>query len=223
MSIFSRPQVAQAFVLISGLFMLVEFFFNVPEISNVAAQLRLLAVTVVTTAMIVAAVSVTLNGARNIQRRTKGQWPYHLWCVVLLWAWIFFGLYSGSTNENYLWLFNNILSVLYSSILGVLVFSLFVGFYRAFTLRGAETGIMMAVAALVMLGSVTVGELIWGGFAPVSRWILQVPSAGAYRGLVIVTALGLMSVAFKTIFGMDMSWMGILRGVFAVKRKEKSS
>src|SRR5208283_4846588 len=220
MSSILRQRVPLLIVLISGLSMLGEFFFNVTEVTSIAAQLRLLAVTVAATAMILAAVSVTMNNIHNIVRRTKGQWPYHLWCVVLLWAWIFLGLYSGPTSETYLWFFNNILAALYSSILGILLFSLFMGFYRAFRLRGTETGIMIACAFLVMLGSVTIGELMWGGFAPVSRWILAVPNAGAYRGLIIVMAIGLMAVAFKTIFGMDLSWMGILRSVTEGKKEE---
>jgi hypothetical protein len=199
--------------------MLGEFFFNVTQISSVAAQLRLLAVTVAAAAMIVAAVSVTLNNIRNIVRRTKGQWLYHLWCLVFLWFWIIFGLYSGPTSENYLWFFNNILAALYSSILGILLFSLFMGFYRTFRVRGTETAILTVCAILVMLGSVTIGELFWGGFAPLSRWILAVPNAGAYRGLTIVMAIGLMAVAFKIIFGMDWSWMGVLRSV--TEKKEE--
>jgi len=201
--------------------MIGEFFFNVSGVASVAAEVRFLAVTVAATAMIVAAVSVTMNNLRNILKRTKGQWPYHLWCVVLLWFWIIFGLYSGPTSENYLWFFNNILAALYASILGILVFSLFMGFYRSFRIRGIESGIMIASAFLVMLGSITIGDLIWPGFAPLSQWILAVPNAGAYRGLIIVMAIGLMAVAFKTIFGMDLSWMGILRSVTAGKKKEK--
>jgi hypothetical protein len=208
-------------VLITGLFMIGEFFFNVSEVTAVAEQFRVLAVTVAAVAMCVAAVSVTVNGVHNISKRTKGQWPYYAWSVIFLWFWIIFGLYSGPTSENYLWLFNNILAALYASILGVLIFSLAIGFYRSMALRGTETGILIVAAVLVMLGSVTIGALMWGGFQPLSTWILSVPGGGAYSALIIITAIGVMSISFRTIIGMDLSWMGILRSITGAKKEEK--
>jgi ABC-type sulfate transport system permease subunit len=98
--------------------------------------------------------------------------------------------------------------------------SLFVAIYRAYKVRFELNSVLLTVSFfLVLVAGAPIGEAIWGGFSPIRKWIIEVPAASAERGLIITMALGVIGLSLRTIFGIERTWLGILR-MPALERRE---
>lgn len=93
-----------------------------------------------------------------------------------------------------------------STIFSLLAFYLASAAYRAFRIRSAEAGLMMATALIVMLGQTPfgmyltgwVGEQLKALWLPnLAGWILRVPNSAVVRGLIFGTMLGGIGTALR--------------------------
>lgn len=100
----------------------------------------------------------------------------------------------------------------YQAMLALPAMSLFVAIYRSYKVKfELNTILMMASFLLVLFAGAPLGEAIWAGFTPIRSWIINVPTASAERGLIITMALGVIGLSLRTIFGIERTWLGILR------------
>lgn len=93
-----------------------------------------------------------------------------------------------------------------STIFSLLAFYLASASYRAFRIRSAEAGLMMATALIVMLGQTPFGMYLTGWIGEqfkalwlpnIAGWVLRVPNSAVVRGLIFGTMLGGIGTALR--------------------------
>ena len=75
---------------------------------------------------------------------------------------------------------------------------------------------MFIVAALLILGKVPIGDLIWTSLvgwtgielASIVEWVMNVPAVAARRGILIGVSIGAIVISMKIIFGIERQYMG---------------
>ena len=196
---------------VAGGVMLLEWFFDPPQIAQVSGIFQKLAVLIFSMAMIIGMVGITIKSVKNTQKKGKN-WLFDVWLLFVLYAWIIIGLYVGQTSKDYQWLFDNFITALYQSMLALPSLSLFIAIYRGYKFKLNLNSSAITVSFLLVLAAgAPLGELIWPGFTPIRNWVINVPSGAASRALIITMALGIIGISLRTIFGIERTWLGILR------------
>jgi hypothetical protein len=54
-----------------------------------------------------------------------------------------------------------------------------------------------------MLGNITLGTAIWGGFRPLRDWLYSVPMAYGNSAIMITMAIGAMALGIRTVLGVE--------------------
>jgi len=105
---------------------------------------------------------------------------------------------------------------LQGTMFSILAFFVASAAYRAFRARTPEATVLLAAAAIVMLGRVPLGELLlppleavgFPGVGPLSDWILNVLNAAARRAILIGISVGVIATSLKIIFGIERGYLG---------------
>ena len=99
-----------------------------------------------------------------------------------------------------------VITALGSAIFSLLSFYLATASYRAFRVKTAEAGLMMAAALIIMLGQTPFGMYLSGWMGDkfsalwlpnVAGWILRVPNTGLFRALIFGVMMGAMATAIR--------------------------
>jgi hypothetical protein len=159
-------------------------------------------------ALILGSLSLWHFHQRKIQTRSRG-WPYS---VVTLGALAFVtiagsvqGVEEGTLVNRF---YNAVNAPLASTMFSLLAFFIASAAFRAFRARNVEATLLLGTAIVMMIGRVSVGELLWSGFPGVTEWLLDVPNLAAKRAIAIGIGLGAISTALKIILGIDRSYLG---------------
>ncbi len=126
-------------------------------------------------------------------------------------------------------LFNGLYQPLISATFSLLAFYIASAAYRAFRIRSAEAGLMMAAAFIVMLGQVPIGMWLthwlpqtgahkWLGFFRIetfSLWIMQYWNAPAQRAITFGIAIGGLAMSLRL-------WLSLERGTFFSQQPEEA-
>ena len=100
-------------------------------------------------------------------------------------------------------LYDGLFISLGSAMFALLGFFIAAAAYRAFRVRSLESGLMMVAAVAVMLGQIPFGLWIWDGFPALRQWLLEVPSAGAFRAIKFGAAVAGLSMAIRMWFSVE--------------------
>jgi hypothetical protein len=151
----------------------------------------------------------------NLVRRRQG-WLEGLVFVVFLAA----SLLAAALREEqvrsvlsvlYDALFFGVLMAFFASSMALLAFYLVSAAHRAFRVSSLEAGLMMAAAAIVLLGQVPLGDWLTQGLpkslqlASVTQWILGVPNTAVQRAVMIGACGGAFVAGFR-------QWLGLGKG-----------
>lgn len=134
--------------------------------------------------------------------------PYSL---ILLGAMFGYGalvVWEGPEGHAAHWVFLHVLSPIYSTMYGLIAFFVTSAAYRAFRIRSAETAVLLATAAAVMIGLTPLGDAIARGWGQLAEWILDVPVTGAYRAIQIGATLGALAAAMRILLGVERAHLG---------------
>jgi hypothetical protein len=190
---------------IVALILIGEYYINTgTEIGNL---LRKWAVDIVAWTSILGFIIATRTHIVNFSRRRKN-WQLSLWLVILLWGMTIIGFGLGSNHEYFLFLTSNVMIATYAGIMGSVGFFILPSAYRAFRARNLEAAIMLIVGIIIILGNVTVGEVIYPGITGLRSWLLSVPVAASQRGIMIAAAVGFIGILARAVSGIETNWLG---------------
>jgi hypothetical protein len=187
--------------------MLVEYFFKVPVLQNLAKDLRDWSVIVSAFALAFAAANLTLLHTRNIAIKRSG-WQYSIVMIGCMFLFVILGIFFGRTSPGFVFMWNAGLVPLGSAFYAMLVFQITTASYRAFRARNVDAALLLLAGVLVMLGKAPVGAAMWGGFVPITDWIMNVPNLAANRGIMIGAALGTVATGLRIMLGLDRAYLG---------------
>jgi hypothetical protein len=176
---------------ILGLWIIAEYYINVPLIGAAASQLKIWGVLIYSISTFLGLINMTVLNAKNVEKKVKGEWYYNLYSIVLCYVMIAIGIAMTSNSGAYMWLMNNIYAPCRTTLYALTGFYIFSAAYRAFRVSTKEATVMLAVGILVMLSIVPVGPVIWPGFGQIGSWLLDVGQLGVSRGVGISVSIGL--------------------------------
>jgi uncharacterized membrane protein len=167
---------------------------------------------------------------RNVVRRRPGWYNSGAFFVAML-AMLVFGFWAHYLdlgepppevlplpNAIYEILFNGLFAPLQAATFSLLAFYIASAAYRAFRVRTAEAGLMMAAAFIVMIGQVPVGAWLTNGIPADTAWaffrlevfgdwIMRWINMPAQRGIVFGIAIGALAMSLRI-------WLSLERGTF---------
>jgi hypothetical protein len=166
---------------------------------------------------------------RNVAQRRPG-WHNSLAFFVAMVSMLVFGLWAHYLPETeapaatpppevvYEVLFNGLFMPLQAATFSLLAFYIASAAYRAFRIRTAEAGLMMAAAFIVMIGQVPIGAWVTSGLPTtgalaffrleaLGEWVMTWLNAPAQRGIVFGIAIGGLAMSLRI-------WLSLERGTF---------
>jgi len=79
--------------------------------------------------------------------------------------------------------------------------------YRAFRARTIDATLLLIAGALVMIGRVPVGNMLWDKFPVIAEWLMSVPQMAAKRGILIGVSLGMIATSLRIILGIERTYL----------------
>lgn len=151
----------------------------------------------------------------NTIRRRRENWIYSVWLLIVLYGYAILGLFfGGMESKPFTWIYDAVIVPLDSTMFSLLAFFIASAAYRAFRIRNVESVIMMVVAFIVMLGNVSLGEVLWsseaflGGFKGLKDWFLATPNAASQRAIGIGVFLGSYAAILRVALGLEKRYLG---------------
>jgi hypothetical protein len=134
---------------------------------------------------------------------------------------------QNSVDGMHIWMFNYMMVPMQATMFSVLGFFIASAAFRAFRARSTEATALLITAIIVMIGRVpiadalvtfmkahhmafTIGahEYAWLDFPKFTEWLLNVPNAGAQRGILLGILLSQIAISVRIIFGIERTYMG---------------
>lgn len=191
-----------------GMVIIVGFFFNIPVIKETGVNaVSSWAIIVAAFALALGAGNVAAVHSRNIRRRSRN-WILSVVTLTCLFGFMALGMWKGTSNKTYLFVFNSFLVPAQSAVFSLNAFFMTSAAHRTLRIRNWQTALMAATVILVALGSVGVGQAIWPAFGPIKDWILSVPNGAGQRGIVIGSSLGVTSLGLRIMVGLERGYFG---------------
>ena len=186
-----------------GLFMLVQYY--IPHESVQAPREYMLQWKQPLNGFIIllAIVGIVTAHVRKVYRQEK-RWGYSMITLISMAAMIFvgfvFGVQDGSTFANW---FKYLISPIEATMFSLLAFYVASAAFRAFRARSVAASVLLVSATIVMLALIPVVSQNIPFISDISAFILKYPNTAAKRAILIGVSLGAISVALKTLLGID--------------------
>jgi hypothetical protein len=208
MSLFYKSKVPLIIAGFLSIFLILEFFLDLPILRNLSSDLQSWGVVIAAFALGVGVITVARNNYIAIKRRDKN-WPYFLWGLIMMFVMIVAGL-TGDIGKNalFLWLYNNAMTHLASTMYSLLAFYITTAAYRAFRARNVDGTLVLISGVFVILTIAPIGGVIWIGFPIIGQWLLDIPNMAGMRGIIIGVGLGVLALGVRTILGYERAHLG---------------
>ncbi len=150
----------------------------------------------------------------NVVSKKETNWMFSAWLIVVMFAYMIFGMAVGNKNATYRWFYDGIIAPVNATMYALVAFYLTSASFKAFRARTVEAAIMMVCAAWVMLSNVPIGDLIYpstawlGGMAGVRDWIVGVPNSAVSRAIGVGIFLGGFASNLRIFLGLEKRHLG---------------
>lgn len=114
----------------------------------------------------------------------------------------------GREGRVFVWIYDHIFSPSNATMFALLAFFVASAAFRAFRARNLEAALLLGAAILMMLGRAPLGRAISDVFPDLAQWILDVPSNGGRRAIMMGAAIGAIATALRIILGIERSHLG---------------
>ena len=189
---------------IIGFFTILVYFIAVPSsVTDASSTLSGWATSIVALAIGFGTIVLLRTHTMRVIQRREGEWVYSV--VVIIGLFIFPLLYLTVGPNDYLYktFYSTVNATIGASIYGLVLFTLVGAMYRTFRARKLNGLLLMVSACLVMLQIAPIGDAIWSGFPILGQWLMDYPTVGVYRGIMIASAYGALAIGFRTLLGYE--------------------
>jgi len=202
-----RREVPIAITMVTAILYLAGCVFNVSFLQSIGQGLNSWFTVVKAMMGFLGVISLTkVHWTKIAQKR-----PDRVFSVVILvsmYAYMILGLVEGQDGKVFSLLYNNLFSSILMSIFSSLTFWIGSAAYRAFRARSIEATVLLVSAALLMLGSTTIGPAISRVLPEISNWILSVPNTAGMRAVGMAGAIGGIVLALRIMLGLERNYLG---------------
>ncbi len=150
---------------------------------------------------------------KKITTKSEG-WAYSL--VLILTFFIVFGLgvFSGirygtafSLASPFMYAYTYGIIPLQATMFSLLAFFITSAAYRSFRARSVDATFLLLAGALVIIGRVPIGGMLWSKLPVIADWILDWPSMAARRGILLGITLGAIGTSLRIMVGIERSYL----------------
>jgi len=113
---------------------------------------------------------------------------------------------NGATSV-YTWFYDSVYVPMQSTMFALLAFFISSAAFRAFRLRSTHAVLLGVTALVVILGSVPVGQALWGDFPTLVAWVMNCLQTAGKRAILIGAALGAIATGMKMIVGAEKGYL----------------
>lgn len=217
-----RTTVPVIVAFLSGLVMIVAFFFN-PErsfVGRLEADVLSWVTIVAGFTLLLGVVSLVRVNYSEVKRKSDG-WIFKLATLISVFAMAlpailpsgWSSLFGRDVGSIYDWLFNYLDAPMMSTMFAMLAFYIASAAFRAFRARNAEATLLLVTATLVMLWRVPMGEMFFKWIHPalpdmINSYIMNGANMAVQRGIIIGAALGAAAMSLRIMLGIERTYMG---------------
>ena len=219
-----------AVAFLGGLFMLLQYFTPHPGPARVYETFLNWSIIIGFFALCLGMISLWLTHLPKVVNQAPG-WGYNAVTLIGFVVTAIFGLIWGKAQGTPLvWVYDNLLNPITSTMFALLAFFIASAAYRAFRARSTLSLILLISAVVVMLGRVPIGDSVLdkilgvfpeqlkisdlvdiklrGVLGQISGWLLNYPNVAAKRAIVIGVGFGGIATALKIMLGIERSYLG---------------
>ena len=199
---FLRRQLPLVLTLVIALFVGAQYYFGTatPQVTLLLAFSGIMG----GMAGAIGIVNVTKVHLQFIKRKTKNQWLYSILLLATLYATIIVGVMPPfASNQNLIWLYQNVYSQISQAIAAVTGIFFATAIYRTFRAKSIAGLLLIIGAAVVILGNMNMSAALSPQIPSIGQWVMQVPTAGAYRGIVIGAGIGSIAFFLRLLIGKE--------------------
>ena len=114
----------------------------------------------------------------------------------------------GPSGRVFVWMYDHVFATCNATMFALLAFFVASAAFRAFRARNIEAGLLLAAAIIVLLARAPIGSAIAGWLPHLAQWILDVPSNGSRRAIMMGAAVAALATGLRVILGLERSHLG---------------
>ncbi|MCX5747789.1 MAG: hypothetical protein NT062_35435 [Proteobacteria bacterium] len=114
----------------------------------------------------------------------------------------------GTDGRARTWVFDHVFGPCNATMFALLAFFVASAAFRAFRARNFEAGLLLGSAIIVLLARAPMGRAIAGWLPDLAQWILDIPSNGSRRAIMMGAAVGAIATGLRVILGIERSHLG---------------
>lgn len=114
----------------------------------------------------------------------------------------------GKDGRVFVWIYDHVFAPCNATMFALLAFFVASAAFRAFRARNIEAALLLGTAILMMLGRAPIGRALSDSLPDVAQWLLDVPSNGGRRAIMMGAAIGAIATGLRVILGLERSHLG---------------
>jgi hypothetical protein len=114
----------------------------------------------------------------------------------------------GRDGRVFVWIYDHVFGPCNATMFALLAFFVASAAFRAFRARNLEAALLLGAAILMMIGRAPLGRAISDVFPDLAQWILDVPSNGGRRAIMMGAAIGAIATALRVVLGLERQHLG---------------
>ncbi len=201
-----KKRLPGAIVFAAGMIIVAGHFINAPGVEQFSRDLVNWNVIVEAFALAVGMGNVIAVHGKKILH--KGQDAvFSLVLLASMASWFVLGVVKGTGGEAYRYLWDNLLLPAQATMYSTTIFFITSAAYRAFRVKNAYSAVLL-LSALLVMGRVGIGAVLWPGFQTVSAWIMRIPNTAGMRAITIGGAMAMVGSSIRVILGLERGYLG---------------
>jgi hypothetical protein len=200
-----------------GIFFLLQYFSPHPLPNYLAERMLKWIIVIGFFALGIGVISFWITHLPKVTKQAPG-WGYNAVALAGFVGMVAIGLFTGKSGKPFLWMYNNLMNPITSTMFGLLAFFIASAAYRAFRVRSLLATILLVSAVIVMMGRVPIGDFfldkvvsvfgVHGVLGGTANWLLNYPNVAAKRALNVGIGFGQAAIALKILLGIERSYLG---------------
>jgi hypothetical protein len=139
---------------------------------------------------------------KKMKSRAK-DWPFSVWTLVALLVTFVLGMSLGIGSDAYSYWFNNVYAPGRGAVSGLIIFFTYIAAFRGFRVKSIPSALMIIAFTLVLFRDAPMMGILWSGFPIIGTWLADVPTAAAFRAVIIGAGIGGIAAGIRTMLGYE--------------------
>ena len=114
----------------------------------------------------------------------------------------------GDDGRVRTWIYDHVFAPCNATMFALLAFFVASAAFRAFRARNVEAALLLGSAIIVLVARAPVGRVLSDSLPSIAQWILDIPSNGSRRAIMMGAAVGAIATGLRVILGIERSHLG---------------